>query len=63
VSNVTELGSLRSSGITGATATMLISGGGGARLTPIGTDVLCSEAATWDAEYVIDSPDVLNLVA
>lgn len=63
VSNITELGSLRGSGITGATATMLISGGGGAHLTPTGTDLLCSEEAVLHVEYVIDSPDVLNLIS
>jgi len=55
----TALGTLTGTNATGATATMDISS---ANIPRLSTDSLCTEKAQWDASYIVDNPDVLNVV-
>jgi hypothetical protein len=54
----TTLGTLTTSSVTGGTATLDIEENNIPRLT---TNILCAEKANWDAKYVVDNPDVLNV--
>jgi len=55
----TSLGTLKGSTTTGSTATMEIKENNIPRLS---TSALCAEKANWDANYVVDVPDTLNVI-